>query len=151
MSTYRRHRSGVNTSLVNAMAGLALAALVTACSQQPPPPPPVPSTELLAVDTPVPGFPEELACDNIGGQVVLLMTVGPDGRPSAVEVFRSSGLAPLDKAALEGVRNWRFKPATRGGQPQSSKLQVPVNFRPPAMRPQSCFVLDEQRRRAGGK
>lgn len=129
-------------------AGFAVS-LLAACQQQPPPPPHVPSTELLAVDTPPPGYPEEVACDNIGGQVVLAMTVGVDGKPSSVEVFRSSGNAALDKAAEEGVRNWTFKPATRGGQAQPSRLQVPVNFNPPQERPQRCYMLDEQRRRGG--
>lgn len=123
---------------------------LAACQPAQPPAPPVPSTELLAVDTPPPAYPEALACDNIGGQVVLALSVGTDGSPASIEVFRSSGNAELDKAAVEGVRGWRFKPATRGGQPLSSKLQVPVNFRPPQMRPQSCYVLDEQRRRNGG-
>ena len=141
MSIQRRIRI-----VLPALAVLAL----SACQPQQPPAPAVPTTELLAVDTPPPGYPEELACDNVGGQVVLAMTVGTDGRPSAVEVLHGSGVAALDKAALEGVRQWRFKPATRGGQPQSSKLQVPVNFRPPQVRPQSCYVLDEQRRRSGG-
>jgi len=122
---------------------------LAACQPQQPPPAPVPTTELLAVDTPPPGYPEELACDNIGGQVILAMTIGVDGKPSSVEVFRSSGAAALDQAAKEGVRTWVFKPATRDGQPQTSRLQVPVNFNPPQERPQSCFVLDEKRRRGG--
>lgn len=121
---------------------------IAACQPQPPPPP-VPTTELLAVDTPPPGYPEELACDNIGGQVILALTIGVDGKPSSVDVFRSSGAAALDQAAKEGVRTWTFKPATRGGQPQTSRLQVPVNFNPPVERPQSCFALEEKRRRGG--
>lgn len=132
------------------VAGFAFSLVsLAACQPQQPPAPPVPTTELLAVDTPPPGYPEELACDNVGGQVVLAMTVGIDGKPSSVEVFRGSGNVALDKAALEGVRGWTFKPATRGGQPQPTRLQVPVNFNPPQVRPQSCFVLDEQRRRGG--
>ena len=132
--------------------GLALLAALAACSQAPEPPaaPSVPPTELLAVDTPVPGYPEELLCDNVGGQVVLSMVIGVDGKPGNVQVHRSSGVAALDQAALAGVRNWTFKPATRGGQAHSSNLQVPVNFKPPAVRPDACFALDEKRRRAGG-
>ena len=122
---------------------------IAACQPQQPPAPTAPATELLAVDTPPPGYPEELACDNIGGQVILAMTIGTDGKPSSVEVFRSSGAAALDQAAKEGVRTWVFKPATRDGKPQSSRLQVPVNFNPPVERPQSCYVLDEKRRRGG--
>ncbi|HEY5802351.1 MAG TPA: energy transducer TonB [Lysobacter sp.] len=147
MSTFRLHRSALLAS------SLALPLLLGACHKatDDAASAPVERTELLAVDTPVPGYPEELACDKIGGQVVLLMTVGADGKPAEVKVFRSSGIAPLDKAAQEGVRNWLFKPATRGGVAHSSKLQVPVNFKPPAVRPQACYVLDEQRRRAGSK
>jgi len=123
--------------------------IAAACQPQQPPAPTAPPTELLAVDTPPPGYPEELACDNIGGQVILAMTIGVDGKPSSVEVFRSSGAAALDQAAKEGVRTWIFKPATRDGKPQPSRLQVPVNFNPPQERPQSCYVLDEKRRRGG--
>jgi len=146
MSMFRRYRSA-------ALASVALPLLLGACHKgtDTNAPAAIARTELMAVDTPAPGYPEALACDNVGGQVVLLLTVGPDGKPGAADVFRSSGIAALDKAAQEGVRNWKFKPATRGGVAQSSKLQVPVTFRPPAVRPQACFVLDEQRRRAGGK
>lgn len=133
----------------NRIALLAGSVLAIAACQPEPPPAPVKTTELMAVDTPPPGYPEELACDDIGGQVILAMTIGVDGKPSSVEVFRSSGVPPLDQAAKEGVRTWTFKPATRDGQPQSSRLQVPVNFNPPVERPQSCFVLDEKRRRGG--
>jgi protein TonB len=146
MSTLRRHR-------LAALASVALPLLLGACHKGPEQPAPaaVALTELMAVDTPPPGYPEELACDNVGGQVLLALSVGADGKVASADVLRSSGIAPLDKAALEGVRNWIFKPATRGGVAQSSKLQVPVNFRPPAVRPQACFALDEQRRRASGK
>jgi protein TonB len=145
-SMLRRHR-------FSALASVALPLLLGACHKGPEQPAPaaVALTELMAVDTPPPGYPEELACDNIGGQVLLALSVGADGKVASANVLRSSGIAPLDKAALEGVRNWTFKPATRDGVAQSSKLQVPVNFRPPAVRPQACFALDEQRRRAGGK
>ncbi len=146
MSTLRRHRFA-------ALASVALPLLLGACHKAPDQPvaAAIAPTELMAVDTPPPGYPEELACDNIGGQVLLALSVGADGKVAKSEVLRSSGIPPLDKAALEGVRDWTFKPATRGGVAQSSRLQVPVNFRPPAVRPQRCFALDEERRRAGGK
>jgi TonB family protein len=34
-----------------------------------------------------------------------------------VQVRQSSGSAALDRAASEGVRKWRFRPATVDGQP----------------------------------
>ncbi|MFC3551827.1 energy transducer TonB [Lysobacter cavernae] len=131
-----------------ACCAVALGTLLAACHQGPAVPS-IPSTKLMAIDTPPPAYPPELACDEIGGQVVLLMSIGPDGRPKDVRTAQSSRVQALDQAAHEAVRHWRFQPATRGGQPVTTTLQVPVNFKPPVMRPDSCFVLDEQRKREG--
>jgi len=111
-----------------------------------PAPAPVATTALMAIDTPPPAYPAELACDDVGGQVVLRLTIGTEGRPTEVRLLQSSRVPALDTAAQEGVRSWRFEPATRGGQPVSTQLNVPVTFTPPQMRPASCFVLDEQRK-----
>ncbi|RPE81736.1 energy transducer TonB [Vulcaniibacterium tengchongense] len=127
----------------------ALLAALAACDRTPAPPP-VTRTELVAVETPPPDYPEQLACDDIGGKVVLALTIGAEGSPTSVRLVQSSNVPELDRAAQEGVRRWRFRPATIGGKPVESKLQVPVTFTPPVERPQSCFVLDEQRRREGG-
>lgn len=122
-----------------------VACLLAACTPAPQGPPPAPPTDLVALDTPPPVYPEALACDGIGGTAVLMLDIGTDGRVRQARVARSSGNAGLDAAALEGVRSWSFRAATRNGQPVSSPLQVPMNFKPPLERPQRCFVLDEQR------
>ena len=126
---------------------LAFATLATACQKAPEGPPPPPSTQPMARDTPPPEYPEALACDGIGGQVVLMLQVGPDGRTAGVQLHRTSGHKELDDAAVTAVRGWEFRPATAAGRPVSKKIQVPVTFRPPQVRPERCFVLDEQRRR----
>lgn len=124
---------------------LACAAMA-ACTPTPEAPPAQAPTELMAVDTPPPAYPEALACDDIGGQTVLNVTVGAQGRPTNVRIKQSSGQPELDAAAVEGVKAWQFRAATRNGQPIPSDLQVPVTFKPPALRPDRCFALDEQRR-----
>lgn len=126
-------------------AVVASMALVAGCDNTPTPPP-MATTQLMAVNTPPPGYPEELACNDIGGQVVLQLTVGPEGTPTDVKITRSSGVPALDKSASEAVRSWQFEPATRGGNPVPSQLSVPVTFTPPTPRPDSCFALDEKRR-----
>ncbi|MFP7721400.1 energy transducer TonB [Lysobacter sp. A3-1-A15] len=129
------------------LISIAMAATVlTACAPEPQGPPAAPPTELMAVDTPPPAYPEALACDDIGGQTVLAVTVGPEGRPTSVRVKQSSGQPELDVAAQEGVKAWQFRAATRNGQPVASDLQVPVTFKPPTLRPDRCFALDEERR-----
>ena len=98
----------------------------------------IPPTALMAVDTPPPDYPLDLACSQVGGTVELLVTVGPDGAPTDIQVARSSKVEALDAAAQTAVRNWKFKAATRNGQPTTSKLQVPVKFTPPAEMPEDC-------------
>ena len=109
-------------------------------------PPPIESTRILAVDTPPPAYPAELACADIGGRVLLRLSIGADGRPTKVETLESSRQPALDAAAAEAVQGWQFQAATRGGQPVPSQINVPVTFTPPVEKPDTCFVLEDQQR-----
>ena len=119
--------------------------LITACTPSGPQAPVKPPTNPLAVKTPPPEFPLPLACAGASGETVLGVTIGVEGLPTDVKLVRSSGHEGLDKAATEAVKTWQFRPATRNGEPVPQVIQVPVNFRPPAVRPDACFALDEQR------
>ena len=119
--------------------------LLSACGSSEPQAPPIPSTPLTAIQTPPPAYPLELACAGIAGTSVLQVTVDTKGVPSIVSVAGSSGNAQLDQSAVTAVKAWVFEPATRGGQPVVQGLQVPVNFRLPAVRPDECFQLDGQK------
>jgi len=107
----------------------------------------VPATDPVALDTPPPTYPLELACANRGGQVVLMLTIGVDGTPGEIRTEVSSRRKALDAAAVAAVRTWRFKPATTRGKPVPASIRVPVTFTPPVMRPDLCFGFDEQQRR----
>src|SRR5688572_24362672 len=115
---------------------LLLAAMgwLTACGPEPAPSAPIAAaTPPMARSTPAPDYPPELACRQVGGQVVLNVQLAANGVPVGVEVFRSSGNATLDQNAVTAVKTWEFKGATAaGGKPVTSKLQVPVTFRPPS-------------------
>lgn len=110
------------------------------------PPPPVTTTRPMAIDTPPPVYPAELACEGTGGQVLLMLTIGVEGKPTEARMLRSSGVAALDAAAQDAIRNWRFEPAKVNDRPQPAKINVPITFTPPAIRPAECFVLDEKRK-----
>lgn len=109
-------------------------------------PPPIKTTQVMAIETPSPAYPPELACADIGGRVLLRLTVGTEGRPGNVELLESSGQPVLDASAQEAVRTWRFEPATRGGQPAAAQINVPVTFTPPVEKPETCFVLEDRQR-----
>ena len=124
-----------------AAAGLtALALGLAACGPAPAPTAPIAAaTPPMARNTPAPDYPPELACRQIGGQVVLDVRLAPNGVPVGVEVVTSSGNKTLDELATTAVRAWDFKGATAaGGKPIASRLQVPVTFRPPNPPPDGC-------------
>jgi TonB family protein len=61
--------------------------------------------------------------------VVLAVTVDADGNVSKLQVLDSGGPA-LDESAETAVRQWKFKPAMRAGQPVASRIRVPFHFAP---------------------
>jgi protein TonB len=62
------------------------------------------------------------------GLVKLRVHVTAEGRAGEVTLHTSSGFERLDKAALEAVRLWRFRPARRAGTPVAGWVVVPVRF-----------------------
>ena len=78
--------------------------------------------------TPAPRYPMLARERGLEGVVVLTVLVRPDGRVEDARVASSSGAAVLDEAALAAVRTWLFAPATRGGRPVESIVEVPVKF-----------------------
>ena len=79
---------------------------------------------------PMPKYPVAALRRNEGGTVLLRVSVGSDGSPTDIDVAQRSGSRDLDRAAINAVRKWEFRPATRNGQPVASIVDVPVEFRP---------------------
>lgn len=62
------------------------------------------------------------------GTVVLYVIVEPDGHVSRARLVRPVGLG-LDEKALEAVRQWRFRPGMKDGQPVPVAAAIEVTFR----------------------
>ncbi len=60
------------------------------------------------------------------GTVLLEVTVTPDGLPGRIEVLRHDPL--LERAAVEAVKQWRWKPAGMTGRGVSVVIRVEVSF-----------------------
>lgn len=91
-----------------------------------------PATETVAARptrTPSPVYPSSAVAGKLEGTVVFTLTIGVSGKVDAVQLVRSSGHPVLDGAGEQGVRRWRFSPATRDGVRVVSKLTAPVEFR----------------------
>jgi protein TonB len=74
-----------------------------------------------------PEFSEEARKAKFSGNVLVDLIVDEQGNPSHVRVVRGVGLG-LDEKAVEAVRQYRFKPATKDGKPVKVELTVDVNF-----------------------
>ena len=95
-----------------------------------PPPSSMATNDAVPVSRPAPRYPQSAMRRNLGGSVRVQATVAPDGSVERLELAASSGNRDLDRAALEAVRRWTFKPAMRNGQPVASTVIVPLEFNP---------------------
>jgi protein TonB len=75
-----------------------------------------------------PVWPIEARRARMQGRVDLIVTISPEGVPTAVDVARSSGHMLLDRAAQEALWQWRFDPARRGGVPVEDRIVIPIRF-----------------------
>ncbi|MFO0155650.1 MAG: energy transducer TonB [Alphaproteobacteria bacterium] len=76
-----------------------------------------------------PAYPEMSRRRGQEGTVMLELRVDANGRVTEVRVVESSGFSALDAAALETLRDWRFRPAQRAGLPIAGSLTTAVHFR----------------------
>lgn len=83
----------------------------------------------VPISSPAPSYPRRAMQRRETGTVRVQVQVGLDGRPSDVRVLESSESRDLDRAALDAVRKWRFRPAQRNGQPVEATVVVPIAFR----------------------
>jgi TonB family protein len=76
---------------------------------------------------PDPGYTESAKEEHLEGTVVLAVVVGAEGLPHDIRVTRAIGKG-LDEEAIDAVRQWRFKPATKDGKPVTVVISVEVTF-----------------------
>jgi protein TonB len=74
-----------------------------------------------------PEFSEEARKQKFSGNVLVDLIVDEQGNPTHVRVARGVGLG-LDEKAVEAVRQYRFKPATKDGKPVKVELSIDVTF-----------------------
>jgi periplasmic protein TonB len=73
-----------------------------------------------------PKYPPEAGRERIEGIVVLMAVIGKDGTVRDVRV--ESGLPVLAQAAIEAVKQWRYRPYLLNGEPVEIDSQITINF-----------------------
>ncbi|MEJ7746875.1 MAG: TonB family protein [Luteimonas sp.] len=112
------------------------------------PPPPAPQAVPPAIgvrtyplvtaalaERPAPVYPSIAAKQGIGGMVILVVDVAADGQVTDATVEKSEPAGRFDAAALAAVKKWRFNPPRIKGKTTVSRVRVPVQFTPHAVKP----------------
>ena len=79
------------------------------------------------INTPEAEFSDAARQKGIQGTCIITLTVDALGLPHNLQVTRSIGYG-LDANALEAVKTYRFRPATRDGQPVPVRMSIEVRF-----------------------
>lgn len=86
-----------------------------------------PKLEPLARVRPI--YPRSAANRKIEGSVLLKLTIGPDGAVQDASVLNSNPSGTFDEAALEAVRQWKFRPRIVNGQPVKQEGIQRIDFK----------------------
>jgi len=116
-------------------AGGILGGMITAAAPPPPPPPPPPPERVRVggsvqtanlVTAPKPVYPPLARQARIQGTVKLEADISKEGTIENLRVI--SGHPLLIQAALDAVKQWRYKPTLLNGVPVEVVTTVDVNF-----------------------
>jgi protein TonB len=76
-----------------------------------------------------PAYPLQAMNMHVQGSVQLQATISKDGSISNVKSL--SGDSLLARAAMDAVRQWKYKPYYLNGEPVEIQTQITVNFKLP--------------------
>lgn len=81
-----------------------------------------------------PKYVAQAALEGIEGEVLLYAVIQPDGAVGDAKVMRGID-ERLDQSALEAIRKWQFKPASRGGEPIAVEALFSIPFQLTGLKP----------------
>jgi protein TonB len=81
----------------------------------------------MSVSKVPPVYPPDARAARVQGAVVLAAIIGQDGSVQSLRVV-SSASPLLEKAALDAVKQWRYRPYLLNGNPVEVDTQITVNF-----------------------
>ena len=79
------------------------------------------------VKTPPPAYPANLRRDGVSGVVAIKVVIDESGSVVECSVSKSSN-PDFEQPAISAVKNWKFKPAQKGGSPVKISLVIPIKF-----------------------
>jgi len=103
---------------------------VTAKQKGSPDLPPFTQTYTLPIylENPAPEYPTMAEKRGYQGTVILDVLVNKDGKAESIQLAKSSGYEILDRAAINGVKEWLFRPAKRENELVDAWVKIPIKF-----------------------
>jgi TonB family protein len=77
-----------------------------------------------------PKYPQDLIQDHVEGEVILYGVIRPDGSVDSIQLVRGLD-KQLDSNAIQALSQWKFRPATKDGQPVALEAIVHIPFHGP--------------------
>lgn len=74
-----------------------------------------------------PAYPPEMLEKGVSGLVNVSVVIDTNGTVVEREVAKASR-PEFERAALDAVRKWKFKPGKKGGQPVNVRMVLPIQF-----------------------
>jgi TonB family protein len=99
---------------------------VSVSLREPPPPPPEIFVPPIPTRRVQPVYPAIARAAGVLGRVVVEVTIDEAGNVTSAKAVQ--GPPVLHEAAVEAAKQWKFRPATRGGKPVADTQKVPFNF-----------------------
>jgi TonB family protein len=84
-------------------------------------------TAPMLVSKAEPAYTQQARIAKYQGTALLSVEIGEDGVARNIKVARGLGFG-LDQKAVEAVKQWRFKPGVKGGEPVKVAAQIEINF-----------------------
>jgi protein TonB len=83
---------------------------------------------LEVVSQDYPQYPEDAKKKQLEDQVIVRYTIGKNGRVTKVEIIDHAREPIFDKATVEAIREWRFRPMVKDGERVEVVHELAVNF-----------------------
>jgi TonB family protein len=76
----------------------------------------------------MPSYTDPARAAKFNGTVLLDVVVSADGDMKSAKIIQGAPFG-LNEMAMRAIRQWKFKPATRNGQPVPVIVMIEVTFR----------------------
>ncbi|MBW4050377.1 MAG: energy transducer TonB [Proteobacteria bacterium] len=86
------------------------------------------AAELKRIHYAAPQYPNQALDDRIGGSVIVQFVVNPQGRTTDLKVIQSTPQGVFDRAAMDAIAEWRYRPAKYDGRPVAVPVRTLIRF-----------------------